>query len=114
MNEFKLSPEMQDALNKAAQGIEISPEEQEQLNQAVQTMLKAVRGVWEALIAMIDKVIAGLRRIGIELGRFFLKMQLLEWRVPNKIADYFAEHLYWYWAVRLGFGWFHRKFQLIE
>jgi len=42
-----------------------------------------------------------------ELKRY---RQLLEWKIPHKIADYVSKNIYWYWACKFGFAWFYRKF----
>ncbi len=109
MQDFQLSPETQEAFQKASQGFELSPEEREELNRVAQAVVRACRELYDALSALVEKVLAETRRIAIELARFFLKQQLLEWRIPSRIAGYIAGHLYWKWAVRLGYRWLSKR-----
>lgn len=91
---------------------EISPEAQEQLRQLVEKVTKMAQEFCDAFAEIVSKVMEEIRKIAINLARFFLKMQLLEWRVPLKIADYVSEKIYWYWAVRIGFAYLQRKLLL--
>ncbi len=113
MQEFQLSPETQDALNKAAQGFELSPEAREELSRVAQAAVKAFREFCDVLVVLFEKIMAEIRRIAIELARFFLKQQLLEWRIPPGIAGYIADHLYWKWSVHLGYKWFNKHYGFV-
>jgi hypothetical protein len=94
--------------------IELTPEQQEELREALQHMVKVAQEICDAICEAVSQVMEKIRQIAIELGRFFLKLQLLEWKIPYPLAEFTSRNIYWYWAVRLGFGWFQRKLLLVE
>ena len=92
---------------------EFTPEQQQELREAIDKCIEAFYDVCHAMAEIVEKTIEQIKEAAIQLARFFLKLQLQEWKVPSPIADFVSKRMYWYWAVLLGFGWFQRKL-LIE
>lgn len=92
--------------------VEFSPEVQEQLREQIECIVEAFNQWWESIREVVREFLEKVRQIALNLARFFLRMQLLEWCVPNKVADFISEKIYWYWAWQIGFAWFRRKFVL--
>lgn len=89
--------------------IELTPEQLEQLHKTFHELVKTVKIILDTLCEAVQKATEMIRQIAIELARFYLKQQLLEWKVPHPVADWIARNIYWFWAVRLGYDWFQRK-----
>lgn len=92
---------------------EFTPEQSQAFTEIAQKIADAINQLSDVMVEIFKDFVERVRKIAEQLGRFFLKMQLLEWRVPAPIADYISQKIYWYWACRLGFAWFKRK-TLIE
>ena len=92
----------------------VSPEAQEQLQEALRKMIEAMGQVFDALVSIVQEVMEKIRKIAEQLARFFLKMQLLEWRVPYRLADFIASKVCWYWAWKIGWRWFNGRVQFLE
>lgn len=88
---------------------ELSPEARAQLTEVVQVLAKAFTETCQAIEELVMQLMEEIRKIAEQLGRFFLKMQLLEWRVPYPIADWFSRKMYWLWAWQIGMRWFRNK-----
>ena len=93
--------------------IELTSEQQEKLREMCNVAIEIFNNLRDALIEVVENFMQRVREIATMFGRMFLKMQLLEWKIPYPIADFVSEKVYWYWAVRLGFAWFQRKLLLI-
>lgn len=93
---------------------ELSEEQNAELRRIVETAYESLRVLHDVFVEIAKVLIEKVRAIAEQLGRFFLKSQLLEWKIPHRIADFISEKIYWYWAVRLGFNWFYRKMTLLE
>ncbi len=89
---------------------EPSEETIEQLN----AVIKAAYDMANAIAEVVKLAIEVIRRIAIELGKFFLKQQLLEWRMPYPVAEMIAKKMPWYWSWKIGFYWFQRKMLALE
>lgn len=93
---------------------EFTPEQQQAFRESFERAVEAARDFCNAIAEVVQKAIEIIKEIAISLARFFLKLQLLEWKIPYPLADLISRNLYWYWAMRLGFNWLERKFSLIE
>lgn len=92
----------------------LSEETQAQLVKSMCEIGKSLNDLYDVLTEIVEKIIEAARLVAEQLGRFFLKQQLLEWRIPLRMADFISQKIYWYWAVKFGFYWFERKMLLIE
>lgn len=91
---------------------ELSPGELEalrlQCEKVVAVFTELSNEIQEVVKVFLEKV----REIAISLARFFLKIQLLEWKIPCPIAYWLPEKVNSYWAMQIGFAWLRRKFVL--
>ena len=110
--DLKLSPEAQEELRNA--DFKLSPETQEELQRALRSVVEFANQVYDALYELVQRLMESVRQIAAALGRFFLKQQLLEWKIPIPVADFVARNTPGYWAWRIGFNWFQRKYALKE
>jgi hypothetical protein len=92
----------------------LSPEAQAQLQEALRKMVDAFEEFRAALVPIIQEIMERVRKLAEQLARFFLKMQLLEWRVPQPLADFIASKIPWHWAWKIGMRWFHNKLPAVE
>lgn len=93
--------------------IEFTPEQEEKLREMCKVAFEIFNNLRDVLIEIVENFMKRIREIATNFGRMFLKMQLLEWKIPYPVADFISKKVYWYWAVRLGFAWFQRKLLLI-
>lgn len=93
---------------------ELTPEQQQAFREAFQKVVQAARELCDAVVEIFQSVMECIREITLGLARFFLKLQLLEWKLPYAIADFIANNTPEYWAMRLGFNWLERKYALKE
>lgn len=93
---------------------ELTPEQQQAFRENFEKVIQVVRELCDALTEIFEIVLKRIREIAIRLARFFLKLQLLEWKLPYSIADFIANNAPEYWAMRLGFNWLERKYALKE
>jgi len=94
--------------------IELSDEAKEQLVKLALELREKINVLYDVLVEIVQKCLEVARAFAEQLGRFFLKMQLLEWRVPMPVADFISQKIYWFWAFKLGFNWFERRMAMIE
>jgi len=92
----------------------LSDEQFEQITKRIEDLVEKLQPIIDALRELIKEFLERVRMIAEKLTRFFVKMQLLEWRVPAPIAESVSQKMYWRWAFRLGFSWLKRKMALIE
>ena len=92
----------------------LTDEQIEQARIAFAKLQEAFQTFADLLAEIVSEIMARVRAFAEQLARFFVKMQLLEWRVPVFVADYLSEKLYWRCAFWLGFRWLKRKMVLIE
>jgi hypothetical protein len=92
----------------------LSPEAQAQLQAALRKMIDAFDEIRKVLVPIIQEFLERVRKLAEQLARFFLKMQLLEWRVPQPLADFIAAKIPWHWAWKIGMRWFHNKLSAFE
>jgi hypothetical protein len=120
MDHFKLSPEAEAGLPEAARhtdaadSFKLSPETQAALQETVRQMVKAADEFIEALARIIEEILERVRQVAEELGRFFLKRQLLERRLPYPVADFVSKRIFWYWGWVIGVRWFNGKLSALE
>lgn len=93
---------------------ELTPEQQQAFHEAFQKAVEAARAICDAFAEIYQSVLERIREIALGLARFFLKLQLLEWKLPYSIADFISKNAPEYWAMRLGFNWLERKYALKE
>lgn len=93
---------------------ELSDEQTEQLAHLLEKISQAAQVICDALAEFAEKIMEFVRALAEHFGRFFLKMQLLEWCIPMRWADLISQKVSWYWAARIGFWWFERKFASVE
>jgi len=92
---------------------EFTDEQREQFHKLLEVIEKA-QAVFDALVEIAKMAMDVLRKIAEQLGRFFMKMQLLEWRIPMRLADLISQKMSSYWVIKFGFNWFERKMAMIE
>ena len=90
--------------------IEFSPEQIE----AMQRVIAAVESVWDALMEMVRAFMEAVLKAFEPLVRLLAKMQLLEWRLPCRLAEFLSRKIPAWLAYDLGFKWFHSKVQDLE
>jgi hypothetical protein len=91
--------------------LELSPEAIDEMQAALCRVLASMNDLFDAFVEAVKIVIEKVRAFAISLARFFLQMQLLEWRVPAPLAKWIAQKMHWVWVVRLGFTWLEKKLQ---
>lgn len=91
---------------------ELSPEELETLRLQCEKIGAVFTEFFTQLREAINAFLEKVREIAISLARFFLKLQLIEWKVPYPIANWISEKVNSYWAMQIGFAWLRRKFVL--
>lgn len=91
---------------------ELTPDQH--LREACEIVAQAVREICDVFVDLAQRVMNAVREFAISLARFFLKLQLLEWKIPYPLADFVARNTPWYWAWRIRFNWFVRKYALKE
>ncbi len=89
---------------------EFTPEERE----AVQRMIEAIERAAEIMIDWVITMLNAIHRAWELWIRFFMKQQLLEWRIPNRLANYVAMKANWWIAYHVGLRWFRNKLLAIE
>jgi hypothetical protein len=93
---------------------ELTNEQREQIRKVFAEVKEQFATLFDTLVELAKVVMEAIRRIAEQLGRFFLKMQLLEWHIPMRMAEFVSQKVSWFWAVKLGFNWFKRKMAMIE
>ena len=93
---------------------EFTDEQREQIRKLIAEVNEKAQAIFDVFVEIGKVLMEIVRKLAEQLGRFFLKMQLLEWRIPMHLADFISQKMYWYWTVRLGFNWFERKMAMIE
>lgn len=94
--------------------IQITHEQQEELREAINIAIRLFHELGEALVDACKIFIERVREIALSLAWFFLKSQLREWKIPNRIADFISRNTPWEWAWWIGLRWLRRKYALIE
>jgi len=93
---------------------EFTLEQQQEIREKVAKAVECLHNFFDALADLVQRAMEQIRQIAINLARWFMKLQLLEWKIPYRIADFVSKKIYWYWAFKIGFNWFQRKFALIK
>lgn len=91
---------------------ELSPEELETLRLQCEKVVAVFTEFWNEIQEVVKVFLEKVREIAINLARFFLKMQLLECKIPYPIAHWLSEKVNSYWTMQIGFAWLRRKFVL--
>ena len=84
---------------------EFSPEQMEHLRETAQKLSQILNDLWDAVVEMCKIVMQKIREVTESLARFFLKMQLLEWRIPYPLADWFSQKANSWLAYKIGGHW---------
>lgn len=81
----------------------------QELIEQIQNIDEVLRQAYDAMVEWVIDFLERVRKIAERLARFFLKQQLLEWRVPYPIADFLSKKLYGDWAWYFGWRWLKNK-----
>ena len=92
----------------------LSPEQQDELSEIFHKAMEDIYRFCDAFVEAVEIILEAIREIATSLAQYFLKQQLLEWKIPYRIADFISRNTPWYWSRQIGFNWFERKFSLIE
>ena len=93
---------------------EFTDEQREQLRKLIADINEKMQACLDIVAEIVQAVMEKIREWAEKLARFFLKQQLLEWRIPNSAADFISEKIHWSLAFKLGFRWVNRQMQMIR
>ena len=94
--------------------IKLTDEQRKRLCELGVELSEKLQTLYDVFVEIVNVIMEKVREVAELLGRFFLKKQLLEWRVPVPMADFISQKMYWYWAFQLGFNWFKHKIVMVE
>ena len=93
---------------------ELSPEEQECIQNAMQALFESVNAFMDAFAEIAKAVLEVIRKTFEGLMRLFKKLQLLEWRLPYRMAEYLSSKMPVWLAYKMGMEWFCNNVPALE
>lgn len=93
---------------------EFTPEEQEHIRNTMQAVIDSVNAFMDAFVEIAKAVLEVIRKTFEGLVRLFAKLQLLEWRLPYRMAEYLSSKMPMWLAYKMGAAWLHSNVPALE
>jgi hypothetical protein len=91
----------------------LSLEQQQQLRDTLQDMADLFVETMNEIAKLLNLVIDAIRKSFEGIVRFYVHLQLLEWRMPECMAKFVSAKIPQWMAYQIVLGWLHRKLEWV-
>ena len=94
--------------------IKISPEQAEQIRKSIDLLIDSFTTLWDELQKTVKAFMDIVRETFTRIMRMLTLQQLVEWRLPYRMAEYLSSKMPEWLAFRIGLHYFYSNVPALE